>query len=85
MVPICLPFEDAEDEDYIQSGGRSAPLTHVAGWGATTVTGRKPANITQWLPVDVQDDAACRGVYKERGAVLTEGQQMCAGGEVRQR
>ncbi len=84
VAPICLPFEDSEDESYIvdcvPGRDRGCPQTDVAGWGATTVQGREPADILQWLGTQVTNASACAGIYAERGAVLTEGQQMCAGG-----
>ncbi len=85
MTPICLPFEDSEEEDYIldcDPGKGGCPQTDVAGWGATTVQGRNPADVLQWLSIRVANDTACRAVYTERGAVLTPRQQMCAGGQV---
>ena len=80
VVPICLPWED-DNESYLD-GGRSGPLspiTEVAGWGATTITGRKPANILQYLDVSVTDAQECKNIYKERGGILGE-KQICAGG-----
>jgi len=80
VVPICLPWED-DNESYLD-GGRSGPLspiTEVAGWGATTITGRKPANILQYLDVSVTDTQECKNIYKERGGILGE-KQICAGG-----
>merc|ERR1712217_52552 len=41
VIPICLPFNDEGDE------------VDVAGWGATTETGRRPATILQFLGVEV--------------------------------
>jgi len=76
---ICLPFND-DTEDYIGKRiGADAPINEVAGWGATTITGRKPANVLQFLGVDVTDAAECKEIYAERGGVLTE-KQICAGG-----
>ncbi len=76
VTPICLPFDDAEDEDYLSSDPLDDPETDVAGWGATTVTGRNPADILQWLKVIVRDAEACAQTYAERGATLTEKQQV---------
>eukprot|EP00091_Calanus_sinicus_P001608 TRINITY_DN11628_c0_g1_i1.p1 TRINITY_DN11628_c0_g1~~TRINITY_DN11628_c0_g1_i1.p1 ORF type:complete len:139 (-),score=25.76 TRINITY_DN11628_c0_g1_i1:89-505(-) len=59
--------------------GADASINEVAGWGATTITGRKPANVLQFLGVDVTDSEACKEIYAERGGVLTE-KQICAGG-----
>jgi len=75
--PICLPYNDAE-EDYLNLS--SDDIVDVAGWGATTPTGRKPANILQFLIVNVTDSQMCKEVYAERGGVLIES-QICAGGE----
>merc|ERR1712183_126214 len=47
---------------------------------ATTITGRKPATILQFLTVNVTDSASCKEVYAERGGILGE-KQICAGGE----
>ena len=60
--------------------GNSGPITEVAGWGATTITGRKPATVLQVLTVNVTDAASCKEVYAERGGILGE-KQICAGGE----
>lgn len=77
--PICLPFND-DNEDYIGKRiGTDASINEVAGWGATTITGRKPANVLQFLGVDVTDGDECKEIYAERGGVLTE-KQICAGG-----
>ena len=80
VIPICLPWED-DNESYLDGGrsGPSSPITEVAGWGATTITGRKPANILQYLDVSVTDAQECKNVYKERGGILGE-KQICAGG-----
>lgn len=80
VIPICLPWED-DNENYLDGGrsGPSSPITEVAGWGATTITGRKPANILQYLDVSVTDAQECKNVYKERGGILGE-KQICAGG-----
>jgi len=81
VSPICLPYND-DDENYQVTGrlGASAPIIDVAGWGATTITGRKPATKLQTLEVSVTDSEECKEVYKERGGVLTN-TQICAGGE----
>jgi len=77
--PICLPFND-DNEDYLGKRiGADANINEVAGWGATTITGRKPANVLQFLGVDVTDSEECKEIYAERGGVLTE-KQICAGG-----
>jgi len=77
--PICLPFND-DNENYIGKRiGADAGINEVAGWGATTITGRQPANILQRLAVDVTDSDECKEIYAERGGVLTE-KQICAGG-----
>lgn len=79
VAPICLPFND-DKENYLGSRiGADAAINEVAGWGATTITGRKPATILQFLGVDVTDGDACKEIYAERGGVLTE-KQICAGG-----
>ena len=51
----------------------------MAGWGATTPTGRKPANVLQYLDVSVTDSDDCKHIYKERGGILGSS-QICAGG-----
>ena len=33
------------------------------------------------MKVNISDELACRDLYKDRGGILTPGQQMCAGGE----
>ena len=80
--PICLPYHDDGDNyiDVGRSGAAAQILTEVAGWGATTITGRKPANILQFLEVNVTDSASCKEIYLERGGVLGEA-QICAGGQ----
>jgi len=79
--PICLPVQDDTD-NYVDvaRSGTSETFTEVAGWGATTITGRKPATILQVLAVNVTDGASCKEVYAERGGILGE-KQICAGGE----
>jgi len=80
VQPICLPFKD-DNENYLEKRiGAEARFNEVAGWGATTITGRKPANVLQFLGVDVTDSEQCKEIYKERGGELTE-KQICAGGE----
>ena len=37
VVPICLPFLDPAEEDYMNVTSKT--LTRVAGWGATTERG----------------------------------------------
>merc|ERR1711874_824366 len=50
VAPICLPFLHQDDENYLSTrmevdGEMREAFTDVAGWGATTPTGRKPASI----------------------------------------
>jgi len=80
VVPVCLPWAD-DEENYIDGArtGAEAAITEVAGWGATTPTGRRPATVLQYLDVSVTDAAQCKEIYKERGGVLGES-QICAGG-----
>lgn len=80
VIPICLPFFDAAEEEYTVNQ-TSKTLNVVAGWGATTARGGRPADTLQYLTVDVFDDEKCGEVYKTRGGVITPGDQMCAGGE----
>eukprot|EP00092_Neocalanus_flemingeri_P101326 GFUD01129556.1.p1 GENE.GFUD01129556.1~~GFUD01129556.1.p1 ORF type:complete len:481 (+),score=114.68 GFUD01129556.1:36-1478(+) len=77
--PVCIPFND-DTENYATNrfGGEEVETT-VAGWGATTGTGRNPATILQYLAVNVTDSQACKKIYAERGGVLTP-KQICAGG-----
>jgi len=77
---ICLPWAD-DNENYIDGArsGADAAITEVAGWGATTPTGRKPANVLQYLDVSVTDSEDCKDIYKERGGILGSS-QICAGG-----
>jgi len=78
---ICLPYND-DKVNYMVSarlGGDEAPIIDVAGWGATTITGRKPAKVLQFLNVNVTDSGSCTEIYAERGGVLTD-KQICAGG-----
>ena len=37
--PICLPYEDAVEEDYHTSNAMKSHAFWVAGWGATTKRG----------------------------------------------
>ena len=55
---VCLPYFD-DEEDYEGDAGRNIS-TAVAGWGATTGTGRNPANILQYLNVAVTDAGNCK-------------------------
>ena len=55
---VCLPYFD-DEEDYEGDAGRNIS-TAVAGWGATTGTGRNPANILQYLDVAVTDAEDCK-------------------------
>ena len=81
VVPVCLPWAD-DEENYIDGArsGADAAITEVAGWGATTPTGRRPATVLQYLDVSVTDADQCKEIYKERGGVLGAS-QICAGGE----
>ena len=77
--PVCLPFnDDSEVYDTNRFGGEEVE-TSVAGWGATTGTGRNPATTLQYLVVNVTDSQDCKSIYAERGGVLTP-KQICAGG-----
>ena len=55
---VCLPYQD-DEEDYEGDAGKNIP-TAVAGWGATTGTGRNPAKILQYLDVGVTEAEDCR-------------------------
>jgi len=79
--PICLPVND-DNDNYIDvsRSGAAAAITEVAGWGATTITGRRPATVLQFLTVNVTDSGQCKEIYAERGGVLGE-KQICAGGQ----
>jgi len=79
VSPVCLPFND-DNEVYATNrfGGEHVDTT-VAGWGATTGTGRNPATTLQYLDVNVTDSEACKDIYAQRGGVLTN-KQICAGG-----
>jgi len=79
--PICLPIHD-DNDNYLDVGrsGAAEAITEVAGWGATTITGRRPATVLQTLTVNVTDSGQCKEVYAERGGVLGE-KQICAGGQ----
>lgn len=84
VAPICLPY-NGEQDDYIATrmnvDGEDFEIeTAVAGWGATNKVGRDPAEVLQFLKVNVTDSAACKDIYSTRGGVLTE-KQICAGGE----
>ena len=77
--PVCLPYAD-DDVDYsTNTVAGEWVLTTVAGWGATTKTGRSPATVLQYLSVDVTESKKCRDIYRERGGELTD-LQICAGG-----
>ena len=80
VIPICLPWND-DNENYVDGArsGASSPITEVAGWGATTPTGRRPANVLQYLDVSVTNSEDCKEIYKTRGGILNE-KQICAGG-----
>lgn len=77
VSPVCLPYNDAGN-DYLNLS--SDDIVDVAGWGATTETGRRPADVLQFLGVNVTDGQKCKEVYAKRGGVLTDS-QICAGGE----
>ena len=77
VIPVCLPFND-EGLDYLTP--EAGEEVDVAGWGATTETGRRPATVLQFLGVRVTNGTQCKEVYAERGGVLTES-QICAGGQ----
>merc|ERR1719430_2741861 len=77
VIPVCLPFNDG-GIDYLSP--EAGEEVDVAGWGATTETGRRPANVLQFLEVNVTDSEECKEIYAERGGVLTES-QICAGGQ----
>ena len=55
---VCLPYYD-DEEDY-EGDARKNISTSVAGWGATTGTGRNPAKILQYLDVAVTDAEDCK-------------------------
>jgi hypothetical protein len=85
VAPICLPFLHEDDENYLSTrmnvdDEERRVFTDVAGWGATTPTGRRPADILQVLEVNITDSDNCKEIYAERGGVLTD-KQICAGGE----
>ena len=42
--------------------------------------GGNPADILQFLGLDVVDAEDCKEIYKDKGAQITPGPQMCAGG-----
>lgn len=77
VIPVCLPFNDG-GIDYLSP--EAGEEVDVAGWGATTETGRRPATVLQFLGVQVTNGTQCKEVYAERGGVLTES-QICAGGQ----
>ena len=73
---VCLPFRDG-GYDYLSPTPEE--VVDVAGWGATTQTGRRPATVLQFLGVKVTPGGDCKEVYSERGGVITQS-QICAGG-----
>ena len=75
---MCLPYLDAGN-DYL-SQKVDGEEVDVAGWGATTETGRRPATVLQTLGLSVTDGEQCKEVYSERGGVLASS-QICAGGQ----
>ena len=76
---MCLPYNDEDDDYSTNTVAGDAVLTTVAGWGATTGTGRLPANVLQYLSVNVTNNKECHDIYKERGGELSD-LQICAGG-----
>jgi len=85
VTPICLPYNHHND-NYLSNrislddGEEFLTNTEVAGWGATNKIGRDPADVLQYLSVNVTNLQACTDVYTQRGGVLTD-KQICAGGE----
>jgi len=84
VSPICLPYAN-DNDDYMKNridvdGDEYMIETEVAGWGATNKVGRDPADVLQFLPVNVTDSDNCKEIYSKRGGILT-GKQICAGGE----
>jgi len=84
VSPICLPY-DNDSDNYMTNrmdvdGETREILTEVAGWGATNKVGRDPADVLQYLGVNVTDTDNCKDIYSKRGGVLNE-KQICAGGE----
>ena len=75
---VCLPYRD--QQELYTGDGELGISTAVAGWGATTITGRIPATVLQFLTVNVTDSGQCKEIYAERGGVLGE-KQICAGGQ----
>ena len=53
---VCLPYYDDQETYSSNRFGES----NVAGWGATTGTGRNPATVLQYLSVNVTDSDQCR-------------------------
>jgi secreted trypsin-like serine protease len=78
VAPVCLPFLDAGNSYLIPKV--EGEHVDVAGWGATTETGRRPATVLQTLGLSVTDGEKCKEVYSVRGGVLSPS-QICAGGE----
>merc|ERR1712038_1946703 len=64
VIPVCLPFND-QGLDYLTP--EAGEEVDVAGWGATTETGRRPATVLQFLGVRVTNGTQCKEVYAERG------------------
>jgi len=80
VTTVCLPWWD-EEEDYMSgSFGGIETQVEVAGWGATTRRGGRPANILQWLKVPPVAGDRCKDIYAARGGSLTD-KQICAGGQ----
>lgn len=61
MQPICLPFDDKADENYVRVADGKREALHVAGWGATNEQGE----IGTEKPVDRDDFANLKKSTKE--------------------
>eukprot|EP00096_Caligus_rogercresseyi_P002664 TRINITY_DN14896_c0_g1_i1.p1 TRINITY_DN14896_c0_g1~~TRINITY_DN14896_c0_g1_i1.p1 ORF type:complete len:522 (-),score=84.71 TRINITY_DN14896_c0_g1_i1:463-2028(-) len=81
VIPICMPYDHDADENYETSDLALESLFTVAGWGATTKRGRNPADILQYLDVNIFNSTQCSEVFKKRSSSVTPGNQICAGGE----
>ena len=62
---VCLPYRD--QQELYTGDGELGISTAVAGWGATTGTGRNPATVLQFLRVNVTDSESCRSGSWGRG------------------
>ena len=78
VSPICLPYNDDNENYHGNRISADANINEVAVWRA--ITGRKPANVFQFLGVDVTDSDACNEIYTERGGGVLREKQICAGG-----